>query len=399
MKTLCKFLLGASLFVTQVAQSASADVTLRLATPKPSLALTFEDPLEDVEISAHQLDQLTGTTEFSTLSDGLFSNLAQFRSVLRTEIIEILLLNPDIKSVEAVTVGTNPLAARLALGLSTTIPLELSGVHALVQARAAGPVPLVCPTVNFTTRVDASGSGNFNISNGILSDIDITTDVEVLSASCSGLLSFIGGFFNSFIRSIVEDKIESGLREFLEIGNISTFLSLEQIASNFNFASLIPGQISAKVQNVLTNFILNTQNSFLQIDVELRPDFFGAGSHSLSLIASNGNQPRINFAEVRRIGIGVRGLRIDFNPGNAPNVNIFARRPGAVSWTFLAATTTSPLIVPFSSLDDPEWPANSEIMMISENFLVPGLMSFPVTELVTDPEAEAHRPGTGRDTP
>ena len=340
--------------------AAQAEVTLRLATPGDPI----NNPTENFEITASQIDAAVGTTFFSTQADALVLNLAALRQDLEVVIRDHVLLNPKITSVQSVTVLTNPISARLTQ-LADAIGLSVSGIDTSLSATADG-IPVICPSVHFTAAINSTGNGTFDLFTGLIANININNNVNVTGASCSGLFGFIGnilaGIFVDGLPNFIEGKIEAGLQNFLDVNSVQTMFSLAALTQDLDQA--IPaGPLKDKVLVVVNDFLaLLSQNSGLVLDIEIDPDFYGPTGPLLSLTASH-RMPSL----------------VVENTNDTTLITVDS--PGAIRhdiyWSggFIGSTTNGFLAIPIQ-------PQGTQILAVGVSSLIPELKSFPALATV-----------------
>lgn len=342
--------------------AAQAELTLRLATPGDPI----NNPIEDIEITASAIDAVVGTNFFSTQANALVADLAALRQDLEGIIRDHVLLNPDIRSVQSVVVRTNPISARLTQKTSA-IGLSVAGIDTTVNATADG-IPLLCPSVSFTAEINSTGNGTFNFLTGLIANIDISNNVNVTGASCSGLFGFLGNIlaaiFTDGLNNMVEGRIEDGLQDFVDFGSVQTMFRLTALTQDL-VQAIPPGPIKDKVLVLVDQFLfLLSQNAGLQLDISLDPDFYGPTGPLLSLTASQ-REPSVSADLIQSETI------ITVNAPGAIRYDIYAQG------FFLISTTSSPVTVGYQA-------PGHEILAVAHSALIPGLKSFPRQTLVEE---------------
>ena len=335
---------------------------MRLATPDDPI----NNPTESFEITASQIDAAVGTNFFSTQADALIADLAQMRTELENELRDQALSFPQIISVLALNVATNPISARLTQG-TNAIGLSVKGVHAnsTLKADVSFPLSILCSKVTFTVDADFTGTGTFNFLTGVLDNINFNDDINVTNASCSGIFSFVANLANSIfgvVNALIENMLESKFQNLLDIGSVQTAFSLTNLTQDLDQA--IPaGPLKDKVLAVVDNFVgLLSVNRGLVLDIEIDPDFYGPTGPLVSLIASH-RMPSL----------------VVENTNDTTLITVDS--PGAVRhdiyWSggFIGSTTTGFLAIPIL-------PQGTQILAVGVSSLIPGLKSFPALDTV-----------------
>lgn len=348
--------------VCALPMAARAEVTLRLATPGDPLS----NPTEDIEITASAIDAAVGTNFFSTQANAVVADLAVLRADLEVAARNQILSDPRTISVLALTVATDPISVRLTQAIGA-IGLSVAGIHLNFTEKATVPFPLniLCPTITFTAEVDFTGAGTFNHITGVLDNIDIGDDINVTGASCSGVIGFVINFLDEIfgvVNGLVENKIESNLRVLLDFDTIQTMFSLTNLTQDL-VQAIPPGPVKDKVLVLVDQFLfLLSQNRGLQLDISLDPDFYGPTGPLLSLTASH-QMPSLAVENTNDTTL----ITVD-SPGAARH---------DIYWSggFIASTTNGFLAIPIL-------PETTQILAVGVNSLIPGLKSFPATDLV-----------------
>lgn len=347
----------------------SAQPRLSLETPA---ALTVSSdpanpPRESVQFTSAQLQSMLGSSFFATEANSLFQGLASFRSNIAAEMTTAFLSDSSIKRVNSVVVTTKPITATLTAS-GTAVGVNVSGIKATVDAKADGPLPLLCPSVNFVVDIAFTGNGSFNPSLLEVGDLQFNAVPNVRSASCSGIFGFLGNLLGSImngesVRSVTQDKMRQQLAQFSGFGSVPTMFSLSGI--NINVLSRLPASPSRdKVLNTANRFLAaGALRSGLALAISLHDDFSGAGGHLIRLTAS---QIPVS-AHLEFIGNGSHMLELMDGPGTA-SVRVYLRQHSFNN--DIGSFTPGSFTIISSS-------GGTSVWGVAESALVPGLRSFP----------------------
>jgi len=346
-----------------------SDTILRLVTPDNPVT----NPIDDIQITASAIDIALGTQFFSVTAEGLFDDVAALRGQLRQIVLEEAIQSGQLSQIDSVTVDFDPLAARL-LQFGSFINVEVSGLTTELRARASSGIPLLCGTVRFTALIDSRALGRFDAFTGALDNPDIRHNINVTEASCSGVFGFLGNILaDIFIGGIdgqIESQMKSALDNALSFNDLPGFFSVKDMTADL-IAAIPSNAVAFKVQGVANHIFSQVEQSGgLRLDIELRPDFNGAGAHMITLTASQ-ERPQV-FAQEQRVS----GVLIDITGAPSNLYEIYYWDPVAAAWRHLTTTSSGLNILP--ALPN----GANRIMVVAESNVVPGMRSFPVERLV-----------------
>ena len=363
LRSLSLWLCSAFTILFTVVGSAAAEVTVSLAVPGDPISR----PLKTIEFTASQIDTVLGNTQFTTLANGIFTNLEDLRAALAQETAVQVGNFAKVKRVNSVTVSFAPLIIK-ARQLSSGIGVDIKNIEILVDFLSTKPnIPLVCQNARVIALFHVVGTSFASLPDLTLSPVTVPKPkVEVVEARCTGPLRGLFNLLGSELTQIIEKLAEKALRKMLpEQLNFTVFpamFSLAELTAKIDRA-LPPGPIKDKVIAAVDHLVLlATQPAHLELEMMLHPNMMGAGRHFLRLTASSQPPSAVvttDYPIVTWFG------------GTAPYDVYFLPPAGAGAGSKVATTTGHTWVGPAQAR------VGSRVLVVSHNPIIPGLRSFP----------------------
>jgi hypothetical protein len=316
----------------------------------------------------------------------VFADFANLRIGLASSLAQTIATQPNIRRVNSVAINTNALNLKLSQK-TNSVSGELGTIMASVSlvADVDGFASIFCPSANVTFNVDnIKASGDYNYISGDISNAAVAYDVTNVSASCNGLLGFIGDAFgnpSATARSQINAAIQSQINTQISFINMQRLFSLSDFANGLRYYGneTIISPLVNRAINVFRELVndasINTPGIVVNIGVQFASV---AGTENvISFIASHAPVNVLTYAD--RPNVPSNGVTVSMPP-NTERVDVYYRTSS--NWTLLGSTTTGTIT------NIQERPRPVTVIAIGRNAIIPGLESFPglsVTRIERDP--------------
>lgn len=299
-------------------------------------------------------------TDFTNLRVGLSASLAQ-----------TIAAQANIRRVNSVAINTPGLRLRLSQK-TNSVSGELGTIMASVSlvADVDGIGSLFCPSADVSFNVNnIRASGDYNYISGDISNATVNYDVTDVSASCNGLLGFIGNAFgnpSATARNQINNAIQSQLDTQLAFINMKRLFSLADFANGLRYygdnaiLSFVANRAIGIFRELVNDAAINTPG--IVLDFRVTPATVAGSNNTISILASHATVDVINVNRTipKYVDVTI--------PPNTERVDLYYRTTG--NWTYFASGTSSR--IPYTNAG-----LRPEIMAIGRNGTFSGLESFP----------------------
>jgi hypothetical protein len=324
----------------------------------------------------------------------VFADFANFRSGLATSLAQTIATQPNIRRVNSVAINTSTLDLRLSQK-TNSVSGELGTIMASVSlvADVDGLASIFCPSANVTFNVDnIKASGDYNFISGDISNAAVVYDVTNVSASCNGLLGFIGNAFgnpSATARNQINAAIQSQVNTQLTFVNMQRLFSLSDFGNGLRYYGneTVISPLVNRAINVFRELVndasINTPGIVLNIGVK-----FASVAGTQNIISFVASHAPVNVTGVT-IGRGPAipgGISVEAPPFTE-RVDVYeslildSAGSQITNWRYLGTAVNG------------RWTATGALtggryMAIGRSSLIPGLESFPgivMTKYERDP--------------
>lgn len=309
----------------------------------------------------------------------VFTDFANFRSGLSSSLAQTISSQPNIRRVNSVAINTSALNLRLSQK-TNSVSGELGTIMASVSlvADVDGLASIFCPSANVTFNVDnIKASGDYNFISGDISNAAIIYEVTNVSASCNGLLGFIGDAFgnpSATARNQINAAIQSQVNTQLTFVNMQRLFSLSDFANGLRYYGneAIISPLVNRAINVFRELVndasINTPGIVLNIGVK-----FASTNGTQNFISFTASHAPVDVIKVRAYG----AIDLMVPPGTYQSdvyySNIIDAQGNRGNWTYLGSTASNTLP---NSANRPLFDG-ALVMAIGRNSTISGIESFP----------------------
>lgn len=309
----------------------------------------------------------------------VFTDFANFRSGLSSSLAQTISSQPNIRRVNSVAINTSALNLRLSQK-TNSVSGELGTIMASVSlvADVDGLASIFCPSADVTFNVDnIKASGDYNFISGDINNATVAYDVTNVSASCNGLLGFIGDAFgnpSATARNQINAAIQSQVNTQLTFVNMQRLFSLADFANGLRYygnETIISPLVNRAInvfRELVTDASINTPGIVLNIGVK-----FASNTGTQNFISFTASHAPVDVVKVRAYG----AIDLLVPPGTYQSdvyySNIIDAQGNRGNWTYLGSTTSN--ILP-NSANRPLFDGTL-VMAIGRNSAISGIESFP----------------------
>jgi hypothetical protein len=309
----------------------------------------------------------------------VFADFTNLRSGLASSLSQTIAIQPNIRRVNSVAINTNALNLRLSQK-TNSVSGELGTIMASVSlvADVDGLASIFCPSANVTFNVDnIKASGDYNYISGDISNAAVAYDVTNVSASCNGLLGFIGDAFgnpSATARNQINAAIQSQINTQIGFINMQRLFSLSDFANGLRYYGneTIISPLVNRAINVFRELVndasINTPGIVVNIGVQ-----FASVAGTENVISFITSHAPVDVVKVRAYG----AIDLLVPPGTYQSdvyySNIIDAQGNRGNWTYLGSTTNN--ILP-NSANRPLFDGTL-VMAIGRNSTISGIESFP----------------------
>jgi hypothetical protein len=330
-------------------------------------------------ISTEQIDSLLRLLAPGTFGQNFtrdkankaFADFTNLRVGLSASLAQTIAAQTNIRRVNSVAINTPGLRLRLSQK-TNSVSGELGTIMASVSlvADVDGIGSLFCPSANVSFNVNnIRASGDYNYISGDISNATVNYDVTDVSASCNGLLGFIGDAFgnpSATARNQINNAIQSQLDTQLAFINMKRLFSLADFANGLRYygdnaiLSLVANRAIGIFRELVNDAAINTPG--IVLDFRVTPATTAGSNNAISILASHATVDVINVNRTipKYVDVTI--------PPNTERVDLYYRTTG--NWTYFASGTSSR--IPYTNAGP-----RPEIMAIGRNGTFSGLESFP----------------------
>ncbi len=290
---------------------------------------------------------------------------------------EFLSSDPRVRNIKWIKAETNPFRILLRQN-EEGVDVRVSGLIVTARVKAdEGNISLgkeifsaiFCPEVKYTVELYISAIERFRASDLTLETLTVPRPgYQITHVSCSGVLGPIGSALDELFAKGVGDRMRRQFAEAFPVrqnfGSLNAMVSLGDLVARLDQA-VPPGPVKDKVMVVADRFLsLAGQSSYLQLEIELREDFFGLGNHLIRIAGSS-----IPPTDVLTTDYPL----ITWFGGTAP-YDVYLDTGNRISrvTTTSASTWVGPTTIH----------TGTRVLVVSTNPVVPGLKSFPAQGVI-----------------